>query len=340
MRLIYLFSVFILFIGCSCSHNLVPQDPFPNPASLGFHRIEFDVLSKGISKKEIGIANISLIEGKSLDGYSVIIHGIGKGTLSFKSNSCSINFKTGYKGDTQIFLKDLIPFPKKCSIKVISETSPIENVKNNIIETGLIKINLIPRTMLPVDISYYSSNSYPIKKYVYRGQGSFQLDDGYIPSDGKNFYFSIGTLADGGIYRVVGCGRSLEGEFSGNTFYFSLFDIYRKHYLEREDSCDFEIQVIPNSILESYTGRLSVSVYSGTGDKMAPPSFKLVDNKIISYSNSPYTFICSINDTFKIGFSCEINLQKENSVYWIRNISVEGRKSIIGVRGNSIFWTE
>jgi len=337
-----LVMVFVLFSLYSCGGHL-PEDNYPNPASLGYHRMEFDVIKGSSTVKEIGIGNILLTEDQSLEDVSFKIYGLYKGTLYMKSDACGINFSTRFDGISTFYLKNLIAQPTKCSIKITAETDKIKNKQHNIVESGVIKINVIPEDSLPLTLEYSRSNSLVannLKLYSYLGQGSIQRQEGDLTSFEK---FTVKTeLTQGGFYRVVGCGNATTGSFEEANFDVSLKDIFAKDYLKKEDTCDLEIIIIPNEILETYQGRFSVSIYEASAVKLEALNWNIKKSwgkKYLYASGGSHIVACAINNTFKISNKCKEKYSSDK-VYWVRAITSNARKSVFAIKNNTVIWKE
>jgi len=305
--------------------------------------MEFDVIVEGSAKKEIGIGNIYLKENQDLKGVSFKIYGLQKGTLHMKSDACGINVSTRFNGISTFNLEDLIQYPTKCSIEIFAETDKIKNKEHNLVESGVIKLNVIPEKTIPLTIEYTRTNSALgslYKTYSYIGQGSIQRQEGDLTSSEK---FKIKTeLTQGGYYRVAGCGKVLTDEFKKDSFDVGFKQVYAKDYLVREDTCDLEIIIIPNEILETYIGRFSVNIYGKDVVKLETLEWKTKKRwrniKIYAWGGD-HVLACGINQNIKISNKCD-EKYRSNSTYWIRSITTNGRKSVFAVRNNTVIWKE
>lgn len=344
IRSVATFILFTFFAWgmVSCGH--LPSDIHPNPASSGYHRMEFDISYSGNPVKEIGIGNIFLTEDQDLGNISFKFYGLYKGTLYMKSNACGINVSIPFEGSRTFYLRDLIPYPMKCSIDLVAETSQINNKEHNIVETGKIKINVIPSSYKPLVFEYVRTNSMKVfyKKYSWFGQGSIQRQEGDLTTQEE---FTVKTGLDGGgIYRVAGCTDSqvYEGAFSKGDFRVRLIDIYNKKFLNREDTCDLEVIVIPNDIPESLVGRFSVSIFDKNAVPLENLSFgikKSFGGYKLEVSGQKYILACSISNTYSLKNECSTQYYKD-TVYWVRAITTNGRKSIFAVKNGEVFWAE
>ena len=330
----------------SCGH--LPKDKFPNPATQGYHRMEFDIGKAGVVKKEIGIGNIYLTEEQDLSKVFFKIYGLYTGTLYMKSAACGIDFSSRFDGITTFKLSDLIPFPAKCSIKITAETDAIENREHNIVESGVIKLNVISEDSKTVSFEYTRTSSQvrsTYKTYAHTGQGSIQRQAGDLTSYEK---FKVKTdLTQGGYYRVSGCGYVTSGKFDVGSFEVSFKELYGKTNLEREDTCDFEIIVIPNEVLESYQGRFSVNIYGKEVVKLEALERKIKKSwgrKKLYVWGGDLILACAINNkvkTKKKNFKLKCDTKYESSgTYWIRSITTNARKSIYAVKNNVVIWKE
>jgi len=328
----------ILIVSCSCGKHL-PADKYPNPSVSGYHRMEFDISKDGVVKKEIGIGNISLKENQDLSGVFFKVYGLQKGTLYMKSDACGINFSTRFDGISIFKLSDFIQYPIKCSIRIVAETDKIKNKEHNIVESGVIKLNVIPEKSKPVSIEYSRTNSLVnslANDYAYTGQGSIQRQEGDLTSFEK---FNIRTdLTQGGYYRIAGCGNSITDSFKKDSFEVVLKSLYVKDYLSKEDTCDFEIIIIPNEVLETYQGRFSISIYGKDVVKLESLEWE-IKNKKLHVWGGDHILACSINEFVKINKSCTEKYAPDTT-YWVRAITINARKSVFAIKNNSVIWKE
>lgn len=335
-------SLFITTLG-SCGN--LPPDIHPNPADSGYHRMEFDIATNGSPVKEIGIGNINLIENQSLENVYFKFYGIYKGTLHLKSNACGINSSVSFDGEKTFYLKDLILKPTKCSIELVAETSEINKKQHNIVETGVIKINVIPNDTKPVSIEYSRVNAFNnlgLKTYSWLGQGSIQRQEGDLTL-AEEFTVKTGLLG-GGIYRIAGCtpSQSTEGSFDKSDFQVRIKDVLKKEYLYKTDTCDLEIRIIPNEIPNSMVGRFSYSVYDKNAVVLENLDWKISKSfgkEKLNVSGQTYVLACSINGVSTLKNSCSSDYNKDVT-YWIRAVTLNGRKSIFALKNSSVFWTE
>ncbi len=334
-----LLSVFFLF---SCGKHL-PADKYPNPASSGYHRMEFDIIKNGVSKKEIGIGNISVKEDEDTSQVYFKIYGLYKGTLYMKSDACGIDFSTRFDGITTYKLDDLVYNLNKCSIKITAETDKIKNKQHNIVETGVIKLNVIPTKDLELEMEYSRTNA-SLKSlyqtYSFLGQGSIQRQEGDLTSSES---FKVKTnLTIGGYYRVAGCDKVIAGTFDKDYFDVSLKNLYAKSYLKREDTCDFEIIIIPNEILNTYQGRFSINIYGKEVVKLEPLEWKikkvLGKNRLYVWGGD-HILSCGINNSVKIKNKYDVKYSPDQ-VYWIRSLTTNARKNVFAIKNGNIIWRE
>jgi len=332
----------IILALSSCGSHL-PKDKYPNPSLHGYHRMEFDVGKAGVVTKEIGIENIYLKEDQDLAGVFFKIYGLQKGTLHMKSDACGINFTTRFDGISTFKLGDFIQYPTKCSIKIVAETDKIKKKEHNIVESGVIKINVISENSKPLTIEYSRTNSVIkslFKTYSYTGQGSIQRQEGDLTSSEK--FKVITDLTQGGHYRVAGCGNVLTDTFKKDSFEVGFKSFYAKDYLEREDSCDLEIIIIPNEVLETYLGRFSVNVFGKDVVKLEALEWKTKKSwgskKIYAWGGD-HILACSINNKVKINKKCN-EKYKSDTTYWIRGLTTNVRKSVFAIKNDTVIWKE
>ncbi len=358
-----LFIFLLLGVLFSCGH--LPDDPHPNPAASGYHRMEFDITNGSLFKKEIGIGNILLLENQTLDNVSFKFYGIYKGTIYLKSSACGINFSMPFEGEVLFNLKDLIPYPIKCSIKLTAETSKIEGKEHSIVETGEIKINVIPLGHKSLSFEYTRANSRTkafYQVYSYTGQGSMQRQEGDLTYQ-ETFTVKTG-LTQGGSYRVSGCNTDVgdekstsdavviseEGTFTQSDFVVSFKKLYKKDYLSKTDSCDLEIMVIPNEIPETLEGRFSLSIYDSNAVVLENLDFSInkhwYDKKYdLKVSGMYYIAACSINGVSSISTQNKTSAvcttkYDSNTTYWIRGVTSNGRKSVYALKDGNVVWKE
>lgn len=343
---IFKFLTFLFFINIfyNCSH--LNKDIAPNPSTLKFHRMEFDIINKGKIKKEIGIGNIFLKEGQELDGVSFTIYGIYRGILNISSNACGIDISTNFEGKTNFNIKDLVITATTCSIKFVAITDPIDGKEHNIIETGVIKIKVVPNYIKGVSFEYFRTTSAAIKKYEFFGQGSIQRKEGDLTSNEK--FTILADLTDGGIFRVNGCGFEKTGSFDKSSFDIILKELYKKSNLTREDSCDFEVSVIPNAKPESYRGRFSINIYASNAVKLEPLQYRVgrsCGRKKVILTGRPHVIVCGINNSIFFnkkkgkGIKCSARYKSEKT-YWIRSITNNARKNIFAIKKGKVIWEE
>jgi len=351
----------LIFLLVSCGH--LPDDPHPNPAASGYHRMEFDINDGTTIKKEIGIGNIILSEDQDINNISFKFYGIYKGTIYLKSDACGVNFAVPFDGELTFNLKDLIPYPIKCSIKLTADTSKIEGYQHVIAETGEIKINVIPTDHLPLSFEYTRANSTKrafYKTYAFVGQASMQRQEGDLT---YQEVFTVKTgLTLGGSYRISGCNLDLSsttnesadktgdvisysGTFDKSDFVIKFKDLYKKDYLKNEDTCDLEIMVIPNEITQTMEGRFSFNVYDKNAVVLENLDYTLskhwYDSKYdLVVSGQDYIAACSINEVYKISKTCKVSPYDPNTTYWIKAITTNGRKSVYSIKNGQIDWKE
>ena len=334
---------FVILLSLTSCGGHLPADKHLNPAIQGYHRMEFDVGVGDEVKKEIGIGNINLKEGQDLTGIYFKIYGLYKGTLFMKSAACGIDFTTRFDGISTFNLDELIQYPTKCSIKITAETDKINNREHNIVESGIIKLNVIPVDSKSLTIEYTRTNT-AIKSlykiYTYEGQGSIQRQEGDLTSAEK---FIVKTdLTVGGLYRITGCDNTLTGSFDVDLFEIDFKNLYAKNYLAREDSCDFEIIIIPNEVIETYLGRFSVNIYGQDVVKLESLDWDIKKqwNKERLYVwGGDHIVACGINNTVKTANNYDVPYLPDTE-YWIRSITANGRKSVFAIKDNTVVWKE
>lgn len=335
----------LVSFSVSCAH--LPKDIHPNPAQYGYHRMEFDT-NNG---KEIGIANFNLMEKQSLDGLYFTIRGVYNGTLYLKSRGCNIDMVVPYQFDKQFYLSELINEPTKCTINITAEVAPIklpwriQPRQHNMVESGQIKINITKEDRLPAKLIYYSSNyknigALFVSKKEFNGQGSIQIQEGGLS---KEMMFQVETNSELGEYRVTGCEKTIEGKYNSKIFNVRYYDLYKKEYIMRKDSCDFEVVVLPYDEANSYYGRLSLNIYGSEIKKLEPMTVWIRPyfwwERIKAEAPRDYMFGCSINRVFLTKDHCS-NRYYKDTTYYIRGFTTNLRKSIFGFRNGKIIWTE
>ena len=334
--------MFLVIISC----GQLPKDNYPNPALHGYHRMEFDITKAGATRKEIGIGNIYLKENQDLSGVSFKIYGLYKGILHMKSDACGINISTRFEGISTFKLDDLIPNPAKCSIRISAETDKINKREHVIVESGIIKLNIIGEDTKPISFEYTRTNSsIKSKTYSYIGQGSIQRQEGDLTSFEK---FEIKTdLTQGGRYRVSGCGYVITDQFAKDNFEVSFKELYSKNYLNREDTCDFEVIILPNEVVESYLGRFSVNIFSREVVKLEALEWEIKKKwgkEKLYARGGEHILGCMINDLVetKKGISwvkCKVKYDA-SITYWIRSLTTNGRKSVFALKNGTVIWEE
>lgn len=339
MRFILFFIILNFIVSCGAH---LPVDIYPNHAEYGYHSLEFDISKKnGFVKKELGIANIFINNEEDFYNTDIYIYGIYKGSLNFFSSACGIDLKINFEGTKKFKLSELVSEPRKCSIKITSVTDKIGSKENLIIETGIIKINTANKENKPLEIYYTRNDSnLGLKKYSFLGQGSLQRVEGPLSSFEDVTINS--NLKTGGLYRVVGCGNELIGDFKESEFELNLSDFFKKDILSREDTCDLEIIVIPNSEEFSYMARFSINIYGKEVVKLENLNWTIEGNNLLVTGNS-YVAICSINEYFSFKKNTRKNItckQKYDSekIYWVRGITSNGRKSIFAIKNKKLIW--
>jgi hypothetical protein len=344
VKIIFYYLLILLLISCGAH---LPVDVGPNYASKGYHSVEFDISNTdGIITKELGIANIYLKKSSDYSKVEIQIYGIYKGNLILKSNACGIDINTSFSGITKFKLSELISEPIKCSINVIATTDAIDGKEHNIIESGIIKINVLDDNSIPLDFSYFKTLN-TSREYYFIGQGSLQRPSGSLTSSEKINFFPKDS--EGGLFRIVGCGFEHTGKFEDNFFEVSLKNIYKKDILDINDSCDFEILVISNAQEFSHKARLSINIYESNLLKLEKPNWAIRRNSLgrkdLVVESKPYVAICSINYYYAVKKSeskllvCK-NRYFKDTVYWIRTITSNGRKNVFGIKNGDIIWQE
>jgi len=260
-----------------------------------------------------------------------------------KSDACGIDFSTRFEGITTFNLEDLIQYPTKCSIKILAETDKIKNREHNIVETGIIKLNVISENSKALTFEYTRTNSMVkslYKTYSYTGQGSMQRQEGDLTNSEKIIIKT--ALTQGGHYRVAGCGNVITDTFAVDSFDIGLKNLYAKDYLGKEDTCDLEVIIIPNEILETYLGRFSLNIYGKEVVKLEPLSWKKKKSwgkyRIYAWGGD-HIVACSINNSVKTKNKCNTRYYS-NRVYWIRGLTTNARKSIFAVKNGVVVWKE
>jgi len=332
-----------MFLALSSCGSHLPKDKYSNPSLHGYHRMEFDVGKQGIVRKEIGIGNIYLTENQDLSGVFFKIYGLYKGTLHMKSDACGINFSSRFDGVSVFNLEDLIQYPTKCSIRITAETDEIKKKQHNIVESGVIKINVIPENSKPLAVEYSRTNSVIkslYKTYTYVGQGSIQRQEGDLTS---SEIFKVKTdLTQGGHYRIAGCGNVLTDSFKEDSFEVVLKQLYARDYLAREDSCDFEVIIIPNEVLETYLGRFSINIYGKEVVKLEALEWKIKKSwgrKKLYVWGGDHVVACSIDYNVKIKNKCNKRYYSDRT-YWVRSITTNARKSVFAIKNGEVIWKE
>jgi hypothetical protein len=344
MKNLYLILIVLVLLGCGAH---LPVDVGPNYASKSFHSIEFDVSTDSdLVNKEIGIANIFLKKNSDYSNVTIKIYGIYKGTLILKSNACGIDLTTNFEGEKKFKLSELISEPTKCSIGIVAVSDPIGGKEHNIIESGVLKINVIDDNDIPLKFSYFKNNN-TLKEYSFTGQGSLQRSSGSLTANEKINFFP--NDADGGIYRIFGCGFEHIGSFENNFFDVPLKNIYKKDSLEINDSCDFEILIISNSQEFSHKGRLSINIYDSSLIKLEQPEWSIrkitTGKRILIVEGKPHVAICSINTNYSIKnreqkpVVCKENYI-QSKIFWVRTVTSNGRKNVFAIKNGSIYWQD
>lgn len=335
LKFFVLLNLFVLF--ASCASNL-PDDPYPNPAQSNYHRMEFDVYKGAEAKKEIGISNLYLYENQSLDNIYFTIDLLYTGTLTVKSDSCGIDISTSFNGAKTFYLKDLITKPMKCSIRFLAETDKIGKKQTIIVESGVLKLNTIPEKSSPVGLEYTRTNTTGgLKVYTFTGQGSLQRQEGSLT---YNEVFTVKTpIAGGGSYRITGCGetKNLSGKYTNSILNVRIKDLYKNDYLTKDETCDFEILMIPDQSMYSNYGRFSLSIYGSDVVKLEPLNYN-IDNNLTTWGNS-YVLGCMINNTYNLGSVCKVSYSP-GTLYWVKSYTLTGRKNVFGIYNGQVFWTE
>jgi len=333
----HLFIVLLILLSCGAH---LPKDPYKNHASLGYRTLEFDIQKNNQIVKEFGIANILLKEGEDYKDINIHIYGIYQGSVRLLSEACSLDSTFNFKGILKINLYSIVPEPKKCSIKILSVTDKIDGKETSLIETGIIKINYIRNNISPLQISYFLNDNF-LRNYNYLGQASMQMSEGNIFDNDKIKITS--KINGGGIYRVNGCGFEYSGYYENNYFELRLIDLYKKQIIFPEDSCDFEVLVIPNLDEFSHQARFSLNIYDNEVVKLPSINWQIKKNNIQALG-SDITFICTINNSFSykksenknVSCSSKYNLDTE---YYLRAITINGRKSVTLIKNGVVVWS-
>lgn len=335
-------TLMLVLLMSSCGH--INSDPHPNPSLLGYHRMEFDVSFGATQRKEIGIGNIYLLENQSLEGMFFKFYGMGEGTVYFKSGSCGIDFSARFNKVMTYKLSDLIAEPTKCSIRIVAESDAIDGKQHNVVESGLLKINVIPSGSKALGIKYTRRNPFILKEYSSLGQASMQRKEGPLTYNEKFTVFT--DLEEGGMYRINGCGHSVSDSFEGSKFSISLKELVGKVELRKEDSCDYEVVVIPHEVDFSYYGRFSINIYGKSVVKLEPMQYSLKKKpfsrkkKLKAIGNKNYIIGCAINNKLSYSYRCYEKKASSDKVYWLRSLTGNGRKSIFAIKDGKVIWSE
>ena len=334
----------LVFVVMACEH--IPDDQAGNYAKLGFYNTEFDVKVGDVVEKQMGVASIALKEDQALEGAYVDFIGIYRGTLRLLSEGCPVNYSVNFNGRYRILLKDIMPTPMNCTIQLVAETEQINGLEHNIVELGKLDFFVIGSGNWAVHMSYYKSSPFGLRLMDFVGNGNIQKMEGGVSLNEK---ITVRSLSNTGTYVVTNsCGlNTISADYSTNTFDISFQKLYGKQLLVyQKDSCDFFIVLIPDDQPKSFTGKFSINVYNSL---VVPLEFayysftKMLGNWRLNAYGNDHIAATAINEkTSALKKSRNDNKTtvdyRSGQVYWIRAITVNGRKSVFAVQNKQVIW--
>lgn len=345
----FLVMFLCLLASCasSCGKVHMPTDPYPNYADLNYYDMEFDVVYPGKEpQKQLGIATIKIDEEQPLDGIYLDFFGLYTGTIALRSQSCPVNYSVSFNGTRRFALRDLMPIPMTCTIEMVMSIDKINGLEHKMTQLGKLDIIMIPKNKRPLGISYLKSSIFGIKSVMGAGNlGLQRMEGGTTRTENVTIYTDS---EGGGQYTITNsCDKpTLNGLYKDKTINFSLKDLYGGvSELKYQQGCEFYFMLIPLVQTEppkNYLGRLLVNVYSNKVVPLEYASYKIDKKKISAWGNS-YIAMTGINGAYSKVDDDRINNKSSTKYYstnkyWIRAITVNGRKSVFLIQNNQVIW--
>jgi hypothetical protein len=333
MKNIISFFIFIIML-LSCERD---REGY-NPLLENYHRIEFDVVKNYEKEKKVGVAFLNL---DLFSETEIHIHGIYQGNLFIKSTLCDLNYKGRYNGLEQIKLKNLIKNKKidkkLCDLNIYLESDTVKNYLKYE-ESGIVYIffeNMIK------NFNVLFSDSELSKNYTFKDNSALQLRSSSDIS--KSFITINNNYIKDWEYTVSGCGGLIKGVAGGSRIKIYLDQVFNKKDIKKSDSCLMSVRIknFDNSIQEIY---LFFNIFDFSTKKLSKIKYYVENNKLYAEGNLDVK-ICSINDSFLL-YTCpgeKVICQNEydpNTLYWVRGLTLGGRKNVIGIKNSQIVWEE
>lgn len=330
-------SFFLFFIILASCNN---DDVGYSPISENYLRAEFDTILNSKLKKNIGVSFIALDDFQDLDNLSVYFQGIYKGDIFIFSNECSVDYHGKYDGVTKIDFKSIIKeenLKRICSFDVYLKSEKIKKINSYEEKAKIYFIfeNLIKSFKVQL---LYNTDS---KNFIFEDNASIQIRASNDISN--NRIIITNDYLNSWEYEVSGCGSLYSGTSDDSKAFFSLEKIFNKIKVEKSDSCLMHVKVknFDNTMQEIY---IYLGIYDANVKKLENMKFYIQDDKIYAEGLTGIK-VCSIN-TSNILFTClkdKVVCSRDydpEKVFWIRGITSNGRKSVIGIKDNQIFWEE
>lgn len=304
----YLFLILFLF---SCSH--LQDDIAPGYAEGNYFSMEFDYNSKHYS------GTLPIIMGKEVPEKTITVNLFYTGTIHLFSRACGINKSIRWSGNLELNVKELISFPRECSIEMTAMADSIHNLQHNIWEKGRIETFVMSNSEVPIDMDY-----------------ALQLQEGPIL---KSQQIVLDTRSDSGILAMTStCNTSFQKEYIGRYSSVSLRDLFNSEQVSLKEiqGCDFYFRAIPYEEPETRVGKLSINIYSASIIPLDEPQPEIRGNKLL-LRFPEYIIASSINGKI---FTKDAKVKYDsNKLYNIKWITKSGRKSSIMFLNGIKLWT-
>lgn len=329
-------KILIIFLFFGCENNDDGLYPYKN----NYHRVEFDIIKNNYKDKKIGVATLGVVDKETLDDTEIHFQGIYKGEYSIISPECNVNHVAKYRGLEKVKLKNLINNPNSniCLLKIKFKSDFFKDYRYSYEETAEIYLTF-ENFYKNFSIEYYNlENS---KKYYFLDNSAIQLRSKI--NNTKNKITINNNTIKPWEYFIKGCGTHIDGVANTSKLNVSFEKIFNKIELDRNDSCLLSIE-IKNFDNNSQKIFLFLSFFDAEVKKLSNLNYGIIEDKIV-VNGLNFSNICSINDRF-ILFTCPdgkvICSEKYDpeKIYWLREITLKGRKNIIGIKNGQLIWEE
>ena len=339
----FLTILFIAFSACglpklTACNATIPPDYAPNYADLGYRSIEF-VVKSDLGRPEVtqlGNATVLLYEGDTLNDKYIDINAPYQGVLTFYSQGCAwINYSIRYNYTTRLMLDQLMLQPTNCQIRITEVADAIDGLQHDVHEIGVIDVYVLPKGKNPFWISYQDSSQFGSQMRQYLGNAAIQRPIGqYTSSD----YITLTTASEGGVMTInSSCGiPKLSVNYTGSAVTLNLRQLFAQGFKADGMDCDFYFMAVPKLEPQAYYGKVMVSTYKPTLIKLEYPPFT-VKSGYLTITGASYAAINCINNICSSTNTVQVKYNPE-MLYWIRSLTVNGRKSIYAIKNAKVVW--